>query len=268
MQTCGPSSGAQQDLAQERCSPPKVKSHMDQGQLAKAFAEHTTRAATWGATSLYPRTIRAHPNRRTQAFFVPDPGLSFLGNAMADALAELGAQDEAYPSWLRQDIIKSDELGRRVRSRLLCIAAKRAADQGATHPQPRPAGRGVLKKARLEGTALRKHVHDLGLASGHAVSVGACRVSCSTCKQSSTLRQSLRGWLAVACFPSGFPGIHPSHLACRHRGIVFCKRCGCWAKGRIVKLARQCAPATVAGLAALRALGKGKCPPGLPSWPS
>ena len=226
----------------------KIKSHMTVDQLTTFLAEGHADLACSDFTA--DRAL--------------DPELAYLGNTMADALAEQAAIAEAYPQWITHKVHQVDEQASLVRARLAYLASCEAAARHGQSVALR-APRGL--KPRLRGSFLRSHLFNLGQSAGHSISVGSLKVTCIECKKSSSHRQGLN-WAGQACAPAGFPGVQLSRHARRHRGIVFCSKCGSWAKGRLVKLARPCGLPTSAGLTALRAFAKGKCPPGLPAWPS
>ena len=70
-------------------------------------------------------------------------------------------------------------------------------------------------------------------------------------------------------FHIGNRSIHSSHALRQHRGLVYCRRCGCVAgTNRICKLAHQCEPPSKYRLENLDNILQNRLPRGMLTWPS
>jgi len=90
-------------------------------------------------------------------------------------------------------------------------------------------------------------------------------IGCLTCFRKARGAGIVR-FLRGRCQPKGW-SFGLGHKLGRHRGVVFCHKCGGWATKSVDKLARTCLGVPTAhGRRALSALKQGKKPQGLASW--
>ena len=121
--------------------------------------------------------------------------------------------------------------------------------------------------------------------SNHDLSENGDRYTCKLCHSSfRRTDKSFQDWLAGICVPVVFNHSRPSQISshlhvgnqCIHhshklqafRGFVYCSKCGSRKGSSSIRyLASECRPPSDTGKATLRALSKGKLPPGLDDWP-
>ena len=113
---------------------------------------------------------------------------------------------------------------------------------------------------------------------GHAFCHEGLLSWCSRCRQGTqqgpgAARLGLGLWAEEPCkgptsLGETFSRVHSSHQMVAIRSVLFCLRCGRWAKLRVRGLSAPCGPPQPAGLGALRALFQGKEPQGLGGWPA
>jgi hypothetical protein len=132
-----------------------------------------------------------------------------------------------------------------------------------------------------EKTTLEQKCRD----SSHAAVKNGDRVMCTTCLDSFRIRDpAFEPWLAGLCTPSPntnrpshFPTnkvlhvgnryTHLSHRLDTHRGLVYCRKCGCRATNQVRLMGKRCSPPGRNGKATLKAILSDRLPPGMTEWP-
>jgi len=65
----------------------------------------------------------------------------------------------------------------------------------------------------------------------------------------------------------GIQNIHSSHKLSVHKGLVYCRKCGCRNGSHIKTLAREWEPPSLYGKESLQAIANDVLPPNLAEWP-
>ena len=187
----------------------------------------------------------------------------FVLNEWADQLAEKAAEENQFHDLVALLVSEVDKLAWAVQERLAAIVGHVAATKSER------VGQGEFYKLRAKG---RKRKRQEALAqmvanSEHLVAMPAARAVCSVCsKASSWVRAS--AWLVKPCIPPEVKlDFHPSHQMQAINSVHYCRLCGSWATQRLRQLCKVCpGHATSGGKKVLRALSKGRPPPGSRAW--
>ena len=105
----------------------------------------------------------------------------------------------------------------------------------------------------------------------HQVVKRGTRLRCTACPLWGPLARTM--WLLSQCAPRRYsvPGLaagaHPSHRLGLHRGLLYCRKCGCYKSKNLAKLARPCEPPERRGRANLSCIARDVKPNGLRAWP-
>ena len=205
------------------------------------------------------------------------PPFAFVGNAVADKLAGIGASLHACTQEDQDTIAATDARIWSVQRRLLAIAL-------ASNPVD---------------VSKRKHVRrridwDMVLEqTGHRVFNCALGKRCFYCDQKVSVN-SYKAWLKTGeCMGRSQPVVghgscgvdrprplsvpttvtvggkplHKSHRLVSYRGCFWCWHCGCYCTHRPLALADECKPPTATGLRQIARLKKGKSPRADVQWP-
>ena len=210
------------------------------------------------------------------------PDWALFVNDKADELASEAAAQAAVPQDLVSRVLAMDTLAEQIRRRLAAIQM-----MWWTHfpAEELPA---ETKRAQRRERSDKAFQHLL-TATSHWPQVNGDQVSCIRCGKQ-THRRTCARWLRCPCRPrpiaaeqatqgpsqpdhsDGGPTVHPSHRShlawCR--GVLWCRRCGCWRVRASKKFKALCTPPSNSqsgGHKAILKLSKGQLPPGLKEWP-
>jgi len=170
-----------------------------------------------------------------EAIVAHQPWQLTVGNAMADAAAEVAAGEARLPPDVRAEVRSHESLARRVRARLLRAARDAIAASPYREHRPTPARLRAVKR----DLALRRSAHSAVLKGD---------VWHYPVRDTRSSRHHLLAWLAGPCRPAegilnspfikirsevrlAGTAIHASHvvLFCRDLGLYFCACCGYYA---------------------------------------
>ena len=133
----------------------------------------------------------------------------------------------------------------------------------------------------------RVQIEELVAHTTHTVQCVASRYTCSVCNGSFKISDpGFKHWLSLQCVAPASQArfhtpvridssihignriTHVSHRLYKHRGLIYCSRCGARAgSNQIRNLGAHCQPPNSGVLAVLRAIRQDRMPPGLTEWP-
>jgi len=199
------------------------------------------------------------------------PLWSWLGNQVADAVAGAIGQRLQLPPQVVLEVEALDRRAERILRRLTAVVQATAAVKRPLRERAAPAAEEEVAEAAAgsgEGEVPAELVLEAPRAAHRWQAIGAEVSVCVACSRGARGSELLPSGQCPGAIASQWAeGVHPSHRRGVLDGLRFCTACGSWAAKRAVELQAQCRPATAAGKATLRALGRGAKPPGLPNWP-
>ena len=229
--------------------------------------------------------VKSHPTKEDMAE-AEHPMRWFLGNAIADAMAQRGADLIALDNEAVQEVIATDAAARRILRRL--VATTILAQQH---------GRVVdLRADRIARQDARERQRELMLQSGHVVRRVGKRCFCATCMREKPPGMNMSKWLTgppckgaptqiasnslggdsapvalAGQIRAGRHWLHQSHRLAAYKGVVWCWTCGSYATDEPRRLRLECQGHPAKGSFAascLSRLRKGSTPRSGMEWPS